>query len=152
MVWALQVHDKRTHSLGIPAYRGGLPGRVRPRGVCLVQRGPGLAVKPYHQGGYAKGPRAPALRVLLLDAGDPPREVVHLHSKRQISSFETSRASRLTDENREAHSCQGLISEANMSSNSSKTSVSKALQIQGASSRLAFNHKSSKLCCEHNII
>ena len=72
-----------THRLGVPPDGGGLPGGVRPRGVRLVQRRPGLRVEADHERGDAEGPGAPALRVLLLDAGNPPRDVVHLRAGKQ---------------------------------------------------------------------
>ncbi len=57
---------------------------MRPRRVCLVQRGLALRVKPYHQGGYPKRPGSAALGVLLLYAGNPPGDVVHLHMTRSM--------------------------------------------------------------------
>lgn len=47
-------------------------------GVRLVQGWLTLAIKAHHQGGYAKRPHASALRVLLLNVGDPPGQVIHL--------------------------------------------------------------------------
>ena len=66
------------YSLGVAADGGGLPGRVGAGGVCLVQGGLALAIKAHHKRGDAKRPRSAALRVLLLDVGDPPGQVVHL--------------------------------------------------------------------------
>lgn len=69
---------RQAHRFGVSPDGSGFPGGVRARGVGLVQRRFALAVEPYHEGGYAKGAHAAALRVLLLDVGNPPRQVVHL--------------------------------------------------------------------------
>ena len=81
-------------------------GRSFPRGVGsgrvgLVQCGLALAVKPHHKGGYAEGAHAAALRVLLLDVGDPPRQVVHLATGVTSSIFHKT----YTFSQRKKHSC-----------------------------------------------
>lgn len=50
-------------------------------GVCLVKSRLALAVKSHDKRGDAEGPHAAALRVLLLDVGNPPRQVIHLATR-----------------------------------------------------------------------
>ena len=67
----------RTHSLGVAPDGIGLPLGVGAGGVGLEERWPPARAKAHDERGDAERPHAPALRVLLLHAGDPLGQVLH---------------------------------------------------------------------------